>query len=42
MAFMNNVNEPELDIPDAKLDKLYADNLARAEILSKQLIEKHL
>lgn len=41
MAFMNNTNEPELDIPDAKLDKSYADNLARADILSKQLIEKH-
>ena len=39
MAFMNNTNEPELDIPDAKLDKSYADNLARADILSKQLIE---
>ena len=41
MAFMNNTDEPELDIPDAKLDKQHTDNLERANILSKQLLEKH-
>ncbi len=36
MAFMNNTDEPDLDIPDAATDKAHEDNLARAgELIGK-------
>jgi len=37
MAFMNNTDEPELDIPDSGTDKVHENNLARADELIGKL-----
>ncbi|MBA63383.1 MAG: hypothetical protein CMJ76_13580 [Planctomycetaceae bacterium] len=41
MAFMNNTDEPELDIPDGILDNSYAESLAKATELLQQLPAKY-
>lgn len=40
MAFLNNADEPDLDLPDAEVDTKYASNLNRAETLLGDLAEK--
>ena len=40
MAFMNNTDEPEMDIPDTNIDQQHQDNLARAVTLIGEL-EQH-
>ncbi|MGC6451712.1 MAG: PSD1 and planctomycete cytochrome C domain-containing protein [Pirellulaceae bacterium] len=37
MAFMNNTDEPEMDIPDAAVDQRHQANLAKAEDLISEL-----
>lgn len=41
MAFLNNTDEPQLDIPDTKLDQLHADNLKKADALIEQLVKQY-
>ncbi len=41
MAFMNNTDEPELDIPDDNIDRKHAADLERAEGLIARLAEQH-
>lgn len=40
MAFLNNTDEPDYDLPDAKQKAEFAANLKRADALTRDLVEK--
>ena len=42
MAFMNNTDEPEMDIPDAAVDQRHQANLAKAEDLISELRTQYI